>query len=139
MKTRVRAALAAGAAVGLSVLAFPALAGANSSPNAPPFAFGADHAVFVQTDNVAGNQIVAYHRNVNGTLVPAGSYSTGGSEGCSMVLPSTTSPRRDRLPTTRSRIFSMPSMPAATLSPCSPCEEISLLCARSSPQAAPSR
>lgn len=81
MKTRVRAALGAGAAVGLSVLAFPVLAGANPPPNAPPFAFGADHAVFVQTDNVAGNQVVAYHRNVNGTLVPAGSYSTGGLGG----------------------------------------------------------
>ena len=81
MKTRVRAALAAGAAVGVSVLAFPALAGANPPPSAPGFAFGADHAVFVQTDNVAGNQIVAYHRDDNGTLVPAGSYSTGGVGG----------------------------------------------------------
>ena len=37
--------------------------------------------MFVQTDNVAGNQVVAYHRNPNGTLVPAGSYSTGGLGG----------------------------------------------------------
>jgi 6-phosphogluconolactonase (cycloisomerase 2 family) len=81
MKTRVRAALAVGATVGLSVLAIPALAGASPPPNAPVFAFGADHAVFVQTDNVTGNQIVAYHRNVDGTLVPAGSYATGGLGG----------------------------------------------------------
>jgi 6-phosphogluconolactonase (cycloisomerase 2 family) len=81
MKNRVRAALAVGATVGLSVLAIPALAGASPPPNAPVFAFGADHAVFVQTDNVTGNQIVAYHRNVDGTLVPAGSYATGGLGG----------------------------------------------------------
>ena len=81
MKTRVRAALAAGAAVGLSVFAIPVLAGASLPPSAQPVAFGADHAVFVQTDNVAGNQVVAYHRNADGTLVPAGSHSTGGLGG----------------------------------------------------------
>jgi 6-phosphogluconolactonase (cycloisomerase 2 family) len=80
MKTRVRAALT-GATAGLSILAIPALAGANPPPNTQLFAFGADHAVFVQTDNVAGNQIVAYHRNTDGTLVPAGNYSTGGLGG----------------------------------------------------------
>ena len=31
---------------------------------------GADHAVFVQTDNTAGNQVVAYHRSDSGTLTP---------------------------------------------------------------------
>jgi hypothetical protein len=72
MKIRVRAAVAVGAAVGLSLLAIPALAGADPPSSAPSFALGADHAVFVQTDDVAGNQIAAYHRNVNGTLVPAG-------------------------------------------------------------------
>ena len=39
------------------------------------------HALFVQTDNTAGNQIVAYHRNLNGTLAPAGTYATGGLGG----------------------------------------------------------
>ena len=81
MKTVARLAVAVAAAIGLSVLALPTLAGANSPPGVPPFAVGADHAVFVQTDNPTGNQIVAYHRNVNGTLVPAGSYSTGGLGG----------------------------------------------------------
>jgi 6-phosphogluconolactonase (cycloisomerase 2 family) len=37
--------------------------------------------VFVQTDNPAGNQVVAYHRNVNGSLAPAGTYPTGGLGG----------------------------------------------------------
>jgi 6-phosphogluconolactonase (cycloisomerase 2 family) len=37
--------------------------------------------VFVQTDNPAGNQVVAYHRNADGTLVGAGAYATGGVGG----------------------------------------------------------
>ena len=44
-------------------------------------AFGAGHAVFVQTDNLAGNQIVAYDRGEGGSLTPAGSYGTGGLGG----------------------------------------------------------
>ena len=78
MKSLVRLAATAGAAIGLSAVALPAVAGADPSPEFPPFAVGADHAVFVQTDNPAGNQIVAYHRNDDGTLVPAGTYATGG-------------------------------------------------------------
>ena len=81
MKSLSRLAVAIGAAVGLSVLALPTIAGANPLPSGPHFAVGADHAVFVQTDNPAGNQIVAYHRNVDGTLVPAGAYPTGGLGG----------------------------------------------------------
>jgi 6-phosphogluconolactonase (cycloisomerase 2 family) len=37
--------------------------------------------VFVQTDNPAGNQVVAYQRAANGTLTEAGSYATGGLGG----------------------------------------------------------
>jgi 6-phosphogluconolactonase (cycloisomerase 2 family) len=40
-----------------------------------------DHAVFVQTDNTAGNRIVAYRRAADGTLSPAGSFATGGLGG----------------------------------------------------------
>jgi 6-phosphogluconolactonase (cycloisomerase 2 family) len=73
--------LAVGATVGLSALAVPAVAGADPAPSIPGFATGANHAVFVQTDNTAGNQIVAYQRNSNGTLVQAGTYATGGLGG----------------------------------------------------------
>ncbi|MGH3471532.1 MAG: lactonase family protein, partial [Nocardioidaceae bacterium] len=38
-------------------------------------------AVFVQTDEPAGNHVIAYHRNSDGGLVEAGSYSTGGTGG----------------------------------------------------------
>ena len=37
--------------------------------------------MFVQTDNTAGNRVVAYHRAAGGTLTPAGSYATGGRGG----------------------------------------------------------
>src|SRR5207253_8820182 len=42
---------------------------------------GADHAVFVQTDDPAGNSIVAYARHHDGTLTFAGTYATGGNGG----------------------------------------------------------
>jgi DNA-binding beta-propeller fold protein YncE len=38
-------------------------------------------AVFVQTDNVAGNAIVAYKRSAQGRLTQAGTYKTGGKGG----------------------------------------------------------
>ncbi|HEY6428768.1 MAG TPA: hypothetical protein VIX84_16215 [Acidimicrobiales bacterium] len=81
MKVPARFAVAAAAAVGLSLVALPAVAGADPSPDFASSAVGADHAVFVQTDNPAGNQVVAYHRNGNGALVPAGAYATGGLGG----------------------------------------------------------
>ena len=81
MKTLVRFAVAAGAAFGLSALVLPAVAGADPAPNVPAFTANGDHAVFVQTDNPAGNQVVAYHRNSNGTLAAAGTYATGGLGG----------------------------------------------------------
>ena len=68
-------------AVGLASLAAPTLAGADPAPGPFPFHFGAADAVFVQTDNPGGNQVVAYHRNADGTLVGAGVYSTGGLGG----------------------------------------------------------
>jgi 6-phosphogluconolactonase (cycloisomerase 2 family) len=42
---------------------------------------GARHAVFVQTDNTAGNRVIAYHRAADGRLSRAGSYSTSGLGG----------------------------------------------------------
>jgi 6-phosphogluconolactonase (cycloisomerase 2 family) len=42
---------------------------------------GGAHAVFVQTDNTAGNQVVAYDQAAGGTLTLAGTYNTGGKGG----------------------------------------------------------
>jgi 6-phosphogluconolactonase (cycloisomerase 2 family) len=71
----------AAAVLGLTaaVLSFagvaPALAGTSSG-------FGpGSGAVFVQTDNTSGNQVIAYRRLPDGTLRPARSYATGGVGG----------------------------------------------------------
>jgi hypothetical protein len=55
----------------------PALASASSAASGA----GAGHAVFVQTDNTAGNLVVAYDRAADGKLAPAGNYATGGRGG----------------------------------------------------------
>ena len=41
----------------------------------------ADHVVFVQTDDPAGNSVVAYDRAHDGTLTQAGTYPSGGNGG----------------------------------------------------------
>jgi 6-phosphogluconolactonase (cycloisomerase 2 family) len=69
MKIRVILALAA-IAVGVS---FTASQSAAASP--------ATKAVFVQTNEPGGNQIVVYDRGADGTLSEAGTYATGGDGG----------------------------------------------------------
>jgi DNA-binding beta-propeller fold protein YncE len=71
------------AAAGLATaVALPFATPALASTAAPAFGSGgASHAVFVQTDNTSGNQVVAYYRAPDGTLSPAGSYATGGLGG----------------------------------------------------------
>ena len=80
MKRLTRIAVGAGAILGFSAFAAPATAGADG-PVGPIFGFGANHAVFVQTDNLSGNQVVAYDRAANGTLALGGTYDTGGLGG----------------------------------------------------------
>jgi len=77
--TAAAAIAAATTAAAAAIAATPAFASV-SSPAATARADG-DHAVFVQTDNTAGNRIVAYRRAADGTLSPAGSYATGGRGG----------------------------------------------------------
>ncbi len=68
---RLSAALvAAGAVFAGAAGAAPALAATSTG-----------HAVFVQTDNLKGNQIVAYDRSAEGTLTQVGVYNTGGLGG----------------------------------------------------------
>jgi 6-phosphogluconolactonase (cycloisomerase 2 family) len=71
------AVLAATALAAVTVLAGPASAATGRDAGFG----GASHVVFVQTDNTAGNQVVAYHRAADGTLLFAGSYDTGGVGG----------------------------------------------------------
>ncbi|MGO8826008.1 MAG: lactonase family protein [Acidimicrobiales bacterium] len=79
MRRVLRLAVGAGAVLGLSTLVAPVVAGADPPGNF--FGHGADHVVFVQTDNTAGNQVVAYDRADNGSLTPDGTYDTGGLGG----------------------------------------------------------
>jgi DNA-binding beta-propeller fold protein YncE len=76
---RLGSAIAVASAGLAAAVALPFATPAFASTAAP--AFGAGHAVFVQTDNTSGNQVVAYHRAAGGTLSPAGSYATGGVGG----------------------------------------------------------
>ena len=64
----------------VAALAGPAAASAAATAR-QQFAPGAARAVFVQTDNLAGNQVVAYHRAAGGALALAGTYPTGGLGG----------------------------------------------------------
>jgi 6-phosphogluconolactonase (cycloisomerase 2 family) len=58
-----------------------ALAAGADFPGFGPPGFGLRNAVFVQTDGLSGNQIVAYDRADDGTLTQAGVYNTGGRGG----------------------------------------------------------
>ena len=71
MRRITRAAVAASALVAMLI----ALGGTAS---AAPVRTGP---VFVQTDNLVGNQVVAYDRAADGTLTQAGVYNTGGKGG----------------------------------------------------------
>jgi 6-phosphogluconolactonase (cycloisomerase 2 family) len=64
----------------LSVTAAAATA-ALAVAGAPAFAASTNRAVFVQTDNTEGNQVVAYDRAADGVLSEAGIYPTGGLGG----------------------------------------------------------
>ncbi len=77
---RLRAAtIAVCAAIATGAGAAPALASGSGGPG--QFEFGSGHAVFVQNDRLAGNQIIAYSRSDEGTLQQVGVYGTGGDGG----------------------------------------------------------
>jgi 6-phosphogluconolactonase (cycloisomerase 2 family) len=68
------------AAAAVAVAAFTVPAASASASTREHRDFGAD-AVFVMTDNTAGNAVVAYRRAADGTLTQAFSYPTGGLGG----------------------------------------------------------
>jgi 6-phosphogluconolactonase (cycloisomerase 2 family) len=81
-RLRSRAALLASAATAtFAGFAFLAPAAGAAPLHSGPSASGASRAVFVQTDNLAGNQVVAYSRADNGGLTLAATYDTGGLGG----------------------------------------------------------
>jgi 6-phosphogluconolactonase (cycloisomerase 2 family) len=69
------------AAVAIAAATAAALAGPASAATRHHHFGDADYAVFVQTDNTAGNQVVAYRRSGDGGLTFAASYPTGGLGG----------------------------------------------------------
>jgi 6-phosphogluconolactonase (cycloisomerase 2 family) len=68
-----------GVSAALAAAVFAGTAGASQRSDAP-FA-AASHVVFVQNDNVAGNQVLAYDRAEDGHLTLAHTYATGGTGG----------------------------------------------------------
>jgi DNA-binding beta-propeller fold protein YncE len=72
-------AVGALATAGLALATVPAVASVHRHHGAD-FG-GARRVVFVQTDNTAGNAVVAYRRLPDGTLQQAGTYPTGGLGG----------------------------------------------------------
>jgi 6-phosphogluconolactonase (cycloisomerase 2 family) len=50
-------------------------------PGPPPPPYRSNHPVFVQTDNAAGNQVIAYDQGRDGSLTEVGAYPTGGLGG----------------------------------------------------------
>jgi 6-phosphogluconolactonase (cycloisomerase 2 family) len=82
MKTTTRIALAGGAGLATAaLLAVPAQAAAHHPAGGHHAYSPATSAVYVQTDNLSGNSVVAYRRNVDGTLTQADEYATGGLGG----------------------------------------------------------
>ena len=80
MRRFLRLAIGAGVVIGFSAWIAP-VAGAAGVQGGPFFGQGGHHVVFVQTDNTAGNQVVAYDRADNGVLTLANTYNTGGLGG----------------------------------------------------------
>lgn len=64
-----------GTVLALGTLAAAALPAAGSPAS---YGYGAQHAVFVMTNDADANEIIAYERNANGTLRGAHHYQTGG-------------------------------------------------------------
>ncbi len=81
MKRSIRLAMGAGVVLGLSAWVAPVAASASAFTPGPVFGGGANHAVFVQSDNTTTNQVIAYGRAADGTLTLAGTYATGGRGG----------------------------------------------------------
>lgn len=75
-----RPILGAAGALAALALAAPAAFAAPANHPTPPTA-SASGAVFVQTDNLSANAIVAYKRSPQGKLTQAGIYKTGGKGG----------------------------------------------------------
>ena len=138
MKSTARIAGIGGLALAAAALAVPASASASVTHAAPARSSAASSSgavagqVFVQTDGLGGNRIVAYDRGATGGLTQAGVYATGGVGGqlTGSMVDHTASEARWR--STAPTAGSTPSTPAATRSRCSRCTGIGCSASRSS-------
>jgi hypothetical protein len=83
-----------------AVVATVNVASAGQAPSGPRAATKADHAVFVQGNEIAGYTIHVFRRGDDGKLTGGGTYATGGKGGTRSTPPPTPLPRRDRSSTT---------------------------------------
>ncbi len=82
MKRRISRVLGALVSVGVLAAATTGATAFADGPGQSPFPLqGPGRAVFVQTDGLAGNQVVVYDRRGDGTLSYAATYPTGGLGG----------------------------------------------------------
>ncbi len=70
-----------------ALVALPGTAGAAAGSGAPAPWPGADHAVFVQTDDLTANSVIAFHRSDDGSLRKVATYLTGGRGGVADQAP----------------------------------------------------
>lgn len=70
-----------GSTAALAIAAMSVFASSAQAQAAPDCGHDGTHAVFVQTDAVGGNHVVAYDRDRAGRLSLAGQYATGGNGG----------------------------------------------------------
>ena len=81
-RAKARTLFAAAAVASAAAVALAVPAAASAAPiHGRSAGTATGPAVFVQTDNTAGNQVVAYARASDGTLTLAGTYPTGGLGG----------------------------------------------------------
>lgn len=72
--SRLRVILCGAVALSGAVLLAPSVAGAAGRPH-----FGWRSTVYTETNQPTGNQVLAFHARFDGSLVPFGTYSTGGN------------------------------------------------------------
>ncbi|MEV4559554.1 beta-propeller fold lactonase family protein [Kitasatospora sp. NPDC049285] len=78
MQKITRLAVAVATVLAAAAVGTPSAVAAHGGEGHP---HGGQHAVFVQTDNPTGNQVIAYRRADDGQLTPAGTYDTNGLGG----------------------------------------------------------
>ncbi|TLS42697.1 lactonase family protein [Streptomyces montanus] len=85
-KSRTRRIVIGGGALASAAAVTVAVTVASASQDSRSTA-GADHAVFVQGNELSGNTIHAFARGDDGTLSPSGTYATGGKGGDQVDAP----------------------------------------------------